>query len=113
MICPHGHDEGMIPRDATPQEVFDDGCELGIAYDPCIRVPAEAGDAPAGRPPVRLVERNSPNSVPSRTVRAWRASRTPAALGSVALAAGVWWVAAMFLAAAALFAVFEMPWRDD
>lgn len=35
MICPHGHDEGMIPRDATPQEVFDDGCELGIAYDPC------------------------------------------------------------------------------
>lgn len=77
------------------------------------RVPAEAGDAPAGRPPVRLVERNSPNSVPSRAVRAWRASRTPAALGSVALAAGVWWVAALFLSAAALFAAFEMPCFDD
>lgn len=34
MICPHGHDEGMVERRATPEEV-DNGCELGIAYDPC------------------------------------------------------------------------------
>lgn len=77
------------------------------------RPPAEAGDAPAGRPPAQLVERNSPNSVPSRAGRAWRASRTPAALGSVALAAGVWWAATMFVVAAVLFAAFEMPWADD
>ncbi len=34
MICPHGHDEGVIERLATPEEV-DAGCELGLAYDPC------------------------------------------------------------------------------
>ncbi len=34
MICPHGHDEGMVERRATPEEV-DAGCELGIAFDPC------------------------------------------------------------------------------
>ncbi len=34
MICPHGHDEGMVARRATPEEV-DAGCELGVAYDPC------------------------------------------------------------------------------
>lgn len=34
MICPHGHDEGMVERRATPDEV-DAGCELGIAFDPC------------------------------------------------------------------------------
>jgi len=32
--CPHGHDEGMVERLATPDEV-DAGCELGIAFDPC------------------------------------------------------------------------------
>ena len=44
MICPHGHDEGMVERLATPAEV-DAGCELGIAYDPC----------PECRRPKRLV----------------------------------------------------------
>lgn len=34
MICPHGHDEGMVERLATPEEV-DAGAELGIAFDPC------------------------------------------------------------------------------
>lgn len=34
MICPHGHDEGMVERVATPEEV-DAGCELGVAFDPC------------------------------------------------------------------------------
>lgn len=34
MICPHGHDEGMIERLATPEEV-DAGAELGIAFYPC------------------------------------------------------------------------------
>lgn len=34
MICPHGHDEGVIERLATPEEV-DAGNELGIAFDPC------------------------------------------------------------------------------
>lgn len=34
MICPHGHDEGMHPRLATPEEVAA-GAELGEAYDPC------------------------------------------------------------------------------
>lgn len=34
MICPHGHDEGMVERIATPEEV-DAGCELGVAFDPC------------------------------------------------------------------------------
>jgi hypothetical protein len=34
MICPHGHEDGLHPRGATPEEV-DAGCELGEAYDPC------------------------------------------------------------------------------
>jgi hypothetical protein len=34
VICPHGHDEGMVERVATPEEV-DAGCELGVASDPC------------------------------------------------------------------------------
>lgn len=40
MICPHGHDEGMIERRATPDEV-DNGCELGIAFDPCPDCPVQ------------------------------------------------------------------------
>lgn len=43
MICPHGHEEAMIPRDATPQEV-DAGCEPGIAYDPCPDCDCREGD---------------------------------------------------------------------
>ncbi len=46
MICPHGHDEGVIERLATPEEV-DAGCELGLAYDPC---PGCERDADALRP---------------------------------------------------------------
>jgi hypothetical protein len=34
--CPVCGGEGLVERRATPQEV-DDGCELGIAYDPCPR----------------------------------------------------------------------------
>lgn len=34
MICPHGYDEGLHPRAATPEEV-DAGCELGESYDSC------------------------------------------------------------------------------
>jgi hypothetical protein len=34
VLCPHGHDGGLIPRMATPAEV-DAGCELGVAYDQC------------------------------------------------------------------------------
>jgi hypothetical protein len=52
MICPHGHDEGMVERLATPEEV-DAGCEMGIAFDPCPgcvedRWVAEHGPAPDG-----------------------------------------------------------------
>lgn len=32
--CPTCHGQGQLERLATPDEV-DDGCELGIAYDPC------------------------------------------------------------------------------
>lgn len=32
--CPTRHNTGLIERAATPEEV-DDGCELGVAYDPC------------------------------------------------------------------------------
>lgn len=90
----------------------------------CIRVPAEAGDreasaaltrraTSAGHRPARLVERNSPNSVPSRAGRAWRAARAPLVLAGVPLAVGAWWAATMFGIAAALFAAFELPWADD
>lgn len=59
MICPHGHDEGMHPRTATPEEV-DAGAELGEAYDLCPDVAtmfaraeeawvAEHGPAPVGQ----------------------------------------------------------------
>lgn len=34
--CPDCRGEGVIERPATPAEV-DDGCELGIAFDPCPR----------------------------------------------------------------------------
>ena len=52
MICPHGHDEGMVERLATPEEV-DAGCEFGVAFDPCPgcvedRWVAQHGDAPDG-----------------------------------------------------------------
>lgn len=52
MICPHGYDEGVIERLATPEEV-DAGCELGITFAPCIgcaedRWVAEHGPAPDG-----------------------------------------------------------------
>lgn len=75
-----------------------------------IRVPAEAGDAPAGRPPVRLVEQPP---APSRAVRAFHAAQLPFGFAIGAAAFGVWWMTAMFGIAAALFAAFEMPWADD
>lgn len=33
-VCPTCHNEGVVERLASPDEV-DDGCELGIAFDPC------------------------------------------------------------------------------
>lgn len=33
-VCPTCHNEGTVERLATPEEV-DNGCELGIAFDPC------------------------------------------------------------------------------
>lgn len=59
-VCPTCHNEGTVERLATPDEV-DEGCELGIAYDPCPndahhfaapveRVTAIAGDGVRTRP---------------------------------------------------------------
>lgn len=44
MICAHGHDEALVERIATPEEV-DIGCELGVAYDPCPDCARDRADA--------------------------------------------------------------------
>ncbi len=47
-LCPTCNNHGVVERTATPDEV-DDGCELGVAYDPCpadgwhARYPGPAG----------------------------------------------------------------------
>lgn len=49
MICPHGHDEGMVERLATPEEV-DAGCEFGVAFDPYPECPSDQPDTLLGVP---------------------------------------------------------------
>lgn len=47
--CPTCHDEKVVERLATPEEV-DNGCELGVAFDPCPVCVANVIDVATGRP---------------------------------------------------------------
>lgn len=52
--CPMRCNDGMIERDATPEEV-DAGCELGVAFDPC---PVCNALPQPGEPTVNLLDRD-------------------------------------------------------